>query len=336
MCLKLKVGSPAKRPGVGLDQFLALQRAQPLVELRPVLAAQQLEGRPARERPPHHRGRLDHGALGRIEPVDPRGQQGLDGGRHRQLALVDHHAHELLDEQRVALAGGERPLGQVGGHLARRRSGGRSARGSRPRSGARARASCRRTPGRASSRSLRATATSRIGTSLTAPARYSTSSRKVCSPQWTSSNKTTSGCRAAAASRSLRTAQKVSSGEAATSDSPRAPATRSTTTAVSSSSGSIRAIAACASSVLSPSWMPARPSTTSRTGQKVRPSPYDTQWPATTAAEPRSVSANSCVRRDLPSPAGPRTVTSSQLRVGHRAVEGLPQQGQLALAPHQR
>ena len=116
-------------------------------------------------------------------------------------------------------------------------------------------------------------ATIRTGTPLTVPARYSISSRNVGSPQWMSSKRTTSGLPGGPASSSLRTAQKVSAGDAAASDNPSAPATRSTIVAVSSSAGSSRAMPACASSELSPSSMPASPSTTSRSGQKVRPSP---------------------------------------------------------------
>jgi len=35
-----------------------------------------------------------------------------------QLTLVDQHSHQLLDEQGIALAGGQRPAWQIGGYLA--------------------------------------------------------------------------------------------------------------------------------------------------------------------------------------------------------------------------
>src|SRR6266581_2767614 len=68
---------------------------------------------------------------------------------------------------------------------------------------------------RRSSSSGRAMQSSRIGASRLKSAMCSTRSRKTGSPQCRSSNTTTSGPRAAAASKSLRTAQAISSGERA-------------------------------------------------------------------------------------------------------------------------
>ena len=113
-------------PAVGLDELLAHERAQVRVELGPVVAAVQLEHGRASERSPDHRGGLDHGALARVEPVEARRQQGVDGGQDSaaaprrpsclQVVLVDEHAHQLLDEQRVALGAAEDPVGEIGGH----------------------------------------------------------------------------------------------------------------------------------------------------------------------------------------------------------------------------
>ena len=68
---------------------------------------------------PDHRRGLDHRPLLRVEVVEARGEQRLDGGRHDRAVdvrlraplpvreadepLVDEHRHELLDEERVAL-----------------------------------------------------------------------------------------------------------------------------------------------------------------------------------------------------------------------------------------
>ena len=120
--------------------------------------------------------------------------------------------------------------------------------------------------GRKSRSSARPMQTSRIGASRDQSAMCSTRSRNVGSAHWTSSKTITSGCSRACASKSLRTAQNVSSPPADVSVTPIAPPTRSATRCASSSPPSRAAIAATMSS-------PVRLLTTSTSGQKVMPSP---------------------------------------------------------------
>ncbi len=81
----------------------------------------------------------------------------------------------------------------------------------------------------------------------------------------------------------------------------------------SSSAGSRRATRAITSSELSPSSVPASSATISRSGQKVRPCPYERQRPVTAVAASPSESRKSLVSRVFPIPAGPTTVTSWQV-----------------------
>ena len=269
-------GRLAGKPGgVGLDEVLALQGPQRLVEHGPV-TARELEGSPLAEGPPDHAGGLDHGALGRLQPLDPGRQEGVDGGRHRRARLLDQHPHELLHEQRVALAGGRGAVGQVGqvgGHLAGPGQlgdelaalGGGRGRGSMP--------GPPRTPaghpaGRAAPPPPAARVRPRSPPRGTRPGRGR-------SPRPTGRPRRGSPAGAVprpppgafAPPRRSRRARRPRRRR------PSAPATRSVTVSVSSSAGSIRSIAACACSALSPPLIPARASTTSRTGQNVRPSP---------------------------------------------------------------
>jgi len=77
---------------------------------------------------PGDRGALRDLALGRLQLIEARGQERLDRWRHRELSqlrrrlpaavaandqtVVDEHAHELLDEQRIALRRGQDPLAE--------------------------------------------------------------------------------------------------------------------------------------------------------------------------------------------------------------------------------
>ena len=57
---------------------------------------------------------LEHAALGRVELVEPRGEQRLDRRRHRDVAAaVGHHRDHLLDEERVAARGLENAAAQL-------------------------------------------------------------------------------------------------------------------------------------------------------------------------------------------------------------------------------
>ena len=120
-------GRLAEEPaGVGLDELAAAERFEPRIEIADLAGQKVRDGR-ARELPPDHRGPLEHGALLRTEPLDTGRQQGLDGGRHLEggdldpgdppvalpleRAVVHEHAHQLADEERVALARGQHPSG---------------------------------------------------------------------------------------------------------------------------------------------------------------------------------------------------------------------------------
>ena len=115
--------------GVGFDELAAPQRLEPRVEIAD-LARQELGQRSPREVPPDHRGPLQDRALLRTQPLDAGGQQRVDGGRHLEIgeldargpavafpferAVVDQHADQLADEERIALAGGQHAPGDRG------------------------------------------------------------------------------------------------------------------------------------------------------------------------------------------------------------------------------
>ena len=121
----------------GLDELLAAQALEVLVEVLGHLAGEQRGERPAVEGLAHHRRGLEHRPLAWCEPVDAGGQEGVDRQRHLDLgqvdgdppcavhqlqhAVVDEHAHELPDEERVALAGRRDPVEEGVGQVARRR-----------------------------------------------------------------------------------------------------------------------------------------------------------------------------------------------------------------------
>ena len=121
----------AKEPaGVGLDQLAAPQRFEAGVEVGHV-PRQQVGNSGAREVAPDDRGALQDGALVRAQPLDAGGEQRVNGGRHleagerdarrpavalaRERAVLNEHAHQLADEQRIALAGGQHAPSQRGG-----------------------------------------------------------------------------------------------------------------------------------------------------------------------------------------------------------------------------
>ena len=119
-----------KPPGVGLDQLAAPQRFETSVEVAD-LARQELRQRSAREVPADHRGPLEDRAILGAQPLDARGEQRVDGGRHLDIgerdvrgpavafalerAVMNEHPDELTDEERVALAGGQHAPCERGG-----------------------------------------------------------------------------------------------------------------------------------------------------------------------------------------------------------------------------
>src|SRR5215203_636261 len=105
----------------------------------------------------------------------------------------------------------------------------------------------------------RAMQTRKIGASRERSATCSTSSRNVASPHCRSSTRQTTGCSAALASTSLRNAQAICAGVAATSASPRSSASVARTEPSSAASG------------------PPACLTISTAGQYVMPSPYERQ-----------------------------------------------------------
>ncbi len=120
--------------GVALDQLAAPQRFEPCVEVGDV-ARQQFGDGAAREMAADDGRALEHHALFRPQSLDARGQQRVDRRRHLERrqrragspaialalerAFVHQHAHQLADEERIALAGGEHlgrdRRGQIGG-----------------------------------------------------------------------------------------------------------------------------------------------------------------------------------------------------------------------------
>ena len=170
----------------------------------------------------------------------------------------------------------------------------------------------RRVTGQAGCRSTssgRAMQSSRIDAPEESSATCSIRSRSISSPHWMSSRTTTSGRLAATCSSVLRKAQAISSAVVAASLSP---SSERITAAASSSAGS-------SSSCFS----------TSTTGQYVIPSPYGRHRPRTTVASTEA--KTSATSRDLPTPASPTTVTSSQQPVDTSALRRRSDQRQLAL-----
>ena len=82
--------------------------------------------------------------------------------------------------------------------------------------------------------------------------------------------------------------------------------------AASSTGSSSSRILGRASSGESSSLMPAASRSTSTMGQNVMPSPYGRQWPWTILGPVPSLVRNSDESRDLPTPAAPTKVTTSQ------------------------
>jgi hypothetical protein len=130
--------------GLGFDELAPAERFEPAVEIVARLGREELgDGRP-REMATHHRGALEHDALPRLQALEARREQRVDRGRHLEIrerapgrppvalapehAIVDEHAHELPQVERIALARGEHASGdggrqRVGADHARREPG---------------------------------------------------------------------------------------------------------------------------------------------------------------------------------------------------------------------
>ena len=152
---------------------------------------------------------------------------------------------------------------------------------------------------------------SRIDASEDRSATCSIRSRNVCSPHWMSSNTTTSGRSAAACSSVLRKAHAISSAEVAASLSPSSE--RIATAAASSGGEHVELL------------------------QHLDDRPVGDPLAVRGAAARTTVASidarNSAASRDLPTPASPMTVTSSQRRSVSHALPRLPEDRELALAP---
>ena len=123
---------PREPPAVARDHLLLQERLEAPGERRGVGAVGQGEERAHPERPADHGARLDRVAILGLETVDAGSQQGVDRRRQREQrrahggqagfgalepALLDEHAHELGDEQRVALRALADPVREVRGDV---------------------------------------------------------------------------------------------------------------------------------------------------------------------------------------------------------------------------
>ena len=167
--------------------------------------------------------------------------------------------------------------------------------------------------GCSSSSSCRAEQTSTIGTRLLDSTRWSRSSRNVGAASWMSSNRTMSGWSVASASNRRRIPQNSSDTGTCAEVRPIAAATRAAIWSRSGSSGSSSPrMRAWAVSAESSSATPAALRTASTIGQNVIASPYARHRPRSVTASDSCSSRNSWIRRDLPTPGSPTTVTSRQ------------------------
>ena len=88
----------------GANEFLADECHQVAAYPRARRLRHELGERAAVERAPLDRRTFDHRSLLRLEPIDPRGEQRLNGRRNHELPVAALRAHreQLLDEERVA------------------------------------------------------------------------------------------------------------------------------------------------------------------------------------------------------------------------------------------
>ena len=168
---------------------------------------------------------LEHAAVGRIELVEPGGEQRVDRRRHSDLAIGPSRATATISSTKSGLPPAASRMRSCSARRAGRRASASNSAVSSGASGSSSTLVAFSLPpphaGRTSSSSGRAMQSSRIGASRLRSATCSTRSRKVGSPQCRSSKTTTTGRSAARASSSLRKAQAISSGEPEAVSSPR-------------------------------------------------------------------------------------------------------------------
>ena len=291
------------------------------------------------------RGRLDDQALIGRESVEPRGEEGLDRRRDREvleLATLRASAptrRESALRPRASTASARRIVGFPGRHStirarsesrARyRRGGARPLRSSPPPSAERARHAS--SPARSTTRAaldelLPGRAHHRIGTRRP-ESRDARSARNVASAQWMSSNSTRSG--RGPASSSSRAPQFSSAAGNDAGESPIAAATLFDVDVSPRAASFPRA-----SSIVSRSRIPHAWRTASASGQYVIPSAVGEAASAEERGPSPTDRTNSSMRRDLPTPASPITVTRSALSQLDRLGERAPELLELALAAH--
>ena len=104
---------PRELRSVGADQPLAHQRDQVAVQVGALLRRDELREGAAVERPPLDGGARQHPALAGLEPVDARGEDGVEARRERLRPALRLGGDELLEEQRVALGALDDALGRA-------------------------------------------------------------------------------------------------------------------------------------------------------------------------------------------------------------------------------
>jgi hypothetical protein len=88
---------------VGSDQLLLDEGDELRGDGHVAALAEQLGHGPHVEAAALDRRVLEHAALVRLEPVDPRGEHRVDGGGQLAVPVLSSHDRELLEEERVAL-----------------------------------------------------------------------------------------------------------------------------------------------------------------------------------------------------------------------------------------
>ncbi len=158
-----------------------------------------------------------------------------------------------------------------------------------------------------------------MGASLASATTCSTRSSRAGWAQWRSSITTTSGSRSASTSRNRRTAQTASSEVTGSGRSPISLPSRSATRSPSRPGlpGPEQLLTSLASAWSGESavLISAARRTISATGQKLLPSASGEHWPYSTVAASSRASTAAATSRDLPTPAGPSTVSRWQVEV---------------------
>ncbi len=198
---------------VGPDQAAPDELEHPRVRQLPLVGRDQLEDRLEREAAADHRRALEHCALGRVEPVQPRMEDVADraaksdvAGRLRVLLIGE--GGQLLEEERISLGQLRDALAHDGGRVERVEQAARVQvrQGLEPQSRLRPRDPLRppfRELGRARQRSSTCAPPRRTE-------RCSIRSSSVSSAQWMSSKTATSGRSRASSSNRLRVAANTS------------------------------------------------------------------------------------------------------------------------------